>query len=508
MPTAAEKTNIPTLRICDYKIARYHHILSLQHQLHEKRLKNQIPDTVLILEHYPVITLGARKSDNKLLADPAELGEKGIDLVSIRRGGGVTAHNPGQLVFYPIINIKERDLGITEYVRKLEQIGIELLQHFGLNPERRKKLPGLWLDSKKIASIGVRVSKSITCHGMAINIKNNLEIFKNIIPCGIDGVEITSLRKETQKTYSMTRVKKTLAELLIKHFSTSAQTRKLPPWLKRPLPAGEKYKKTEKILASLSIETICSNANCPNRGQCFQRGTATALILGNLCTRNCKFCSVASGKPAPPDPTEPDRLVQMAKKLQLKYLVITSVSRDDLPDGGAAHFRDCICKVRQKCPDIEFEILTPDFRSCQSHAVEILAEALPFVFSHNIETVPSLYPITRPTADYQTSLNLLKLTKKSYKKVQTKSFLMLGLGETDTQIEQALIDLRNVGCDRISIGQYLKPSKDSLDVVEYVTPEKFDYWKQKAQQLGFSWAMSSPFTRSSYFAELQNTSKH
>ena len=159
MPTAAEKTNIPALRICDYKIARYHHILGLQHQLHEKRLKNQIPDTVLILEHHSVITLGARKSDNKLLADPAELEEKGIDLVSIRRGGGVTAHNPGQLVFYPIINIKEQGLSITEYVRKLEQIGIELLKHFGLNPERRKKLPGLWLDNKKIASVGVRVSK-------------------------------------------------------------------------------------------------------------------------------------------------------------------------------------------------------------------------------------------------------------------------------------------------------------------------------------------------------------
>ena len=156
---------------------------------------------------------------------------------------------------------------------------------------------------------------------------------------------------------------------------------------------------------------------------------------------------------------------------------------------------------------MQFEILTPDFRHCQPQAIETLSQALPFVFSHNIETVPSLYPIARPAADYQISLNLLKLTKKSYKNVQTKSSLMLGLGETDTQIEQALIDLRNTGCDRISIGQYLKPSKESLDVVEYVTPEKFDYWKQKAGQLGFSWVMSSPFTRSSYLAELQNTSK-
>jgi len=279
---------------------------------------------------------------------------------------------------------------------------------------------------------------------------------------------------------------------------------KLPPWLRRPLPASETYNRTAAILSSLGLETICTNANCPNRGQCWSRGTATVLILGNVCTRNCRFCSVATGKPQPPDPTEPARIARMAKQMTLKFLVITSVNRDDLPDGGASHFRDCINKVREQCPDVRFEILTPDFRNCQTEALGILRDALPFIFAHNIETVPSLYPAARTGGNYQRSLNLLKMAKESCN-IQTKSSIMLGLGETDAQVEQVLSDLRSVRCDRISIGQYLKPSKNSLDVVEYVAPEKFDWWKQKAVQLGFSWVCSSPFTRSSYFAELENT---
>jgi lipoic acid synthetase len=226
--------------------------------------------------------------------------------------------------------------------------------------------------------------------------------------------------------------------------------------------------------------------------------------LGNICTRNCKFCSVTAGRPEPPDKTEPSRLARMATQMQLKYLVITSVDRDDLPDGGAGHFRDCIDSVRQQCPDMKFEILTPDFRNCQERALKILRGSLPFVFAHNVETVPSLYPVARTGGDYQMSLNLLKMAKDDYGDVQTKSSIMLGLGETDAQVEQVLRDLRDAGCDRITIGQYLKPSKDSLDVVEYVTPAKFDLWKRKAVELGFSWVISSPFARSSYFAERQS----
>jgi len=284
-----------------------------------------------------------------------------------------------------------------------------------------------------------------------------------------------------------------------------SERRKLPPWLRRPLPADDTFHRTQQVLNSLGLETICSNANCPNRGQCWTRGTATVLILGNVCTRNCKFCSVACGKPEPPDPTEPSRLARMAKQMRLKYLVITSVNRDDLPDGGAGHFRDCINKVRQQCPDMKFEILTPDFRKCQARALKILHTALPFVFAHNIETVPSLYRTARAGGNYKRSLNLLKMAKECSYNIQTKSSIMLGLGETDAEVEQVLKDLRNVGCERVTIGQYLKPSKSSLEVVEYIIPARFDRWKQKAAELGFRWVISSPFARSSYFAEQENT---
>lgn len=287
--------------------------------------------------------------------------------------------------------------------------------------------------------------------------------------------------------------------------NTKAKRRKLPPWLHRPLPAGGSFNQTRNILDSLGLETICSNANCPNRGQCWTRGTATVLILGKVCTRNCKFCSVSCGKPEPPDITEPLRLAQMAKQMGLKYLVITSVNRDDLLDGGASHFRDCINEVRQQCPNMKFEILTPDFRNCQKHALKILSTALPFVLAHNVETVPSLYKLARTGGNYQRSLNLLKLVKECSDNIQTKSSIMLGLGETDEEVEQVLKDLYNVGCERVTIGQYLKPSKNSLDVVEYIIPDKFDFWKQKAIELGFRWVISSPFARSSYFAEQENT---
>ncbi len=277
--------------------------------------------------------------------------------------------------------------------------------------------------------------------------------------------------------------------------------RRLPEWLKRRLGAGQTFTHTHHTLDTLGLETICTNANCPNRGECWSRGTATVLILGNICTRNCKFCSVGHGKPLPPDPTEPDRVATMSKEMKLKYLVITSVDRDDLDDGGAGHFRDVIQTSRDAVEGLEFELLVPDFRDCQDKALEILADALPFVFGHNVETVPALYKTARPGGVYERSLALLEKAKQKWPDIQTKSSLMLGLGETDEQLLDVLKDLRAIGCDRLALGQYLKPSKESLDVVEYITPEKFDWWDKQARALGFTWVQSSPFTRSSYHAE-------
>jgi lipoyl synthase len=500
---AGRRTSTFTPDIRDCGLAYFHSVLDLQHRLVEQRRQNEIGDTILIVEHQPVITLGTRQSANKLLIGRDKLTAKGIDVVEIRRGGGATAHNTGQIVFYPILNLQELHLDINEYIRTLEQIGIELLEQLGVKGERRKGFPGLWVDDKKIASIGVRVSRQITHHGMAINIQNDLGIFDSIVPCGLENVKITSAFNETGKEYSMQDVKNNLSQLLKHHHKS--KIRRLPEWLRRPMPMAGEYSKTSDIVNSLGLQTICMNANCPNRGQCWARGTATVLILGNICTRGCKFCSVAKGKPSPIDATEPARMAELAKKLNLHYLVITSVNRDDLPDGGAAHFRDCINKVRSQCPGVKFEILTPDFRDCQTEAIDILAEATPFVFAHNVETVPSLYKKARAGGDYKRSLDLLKIAKDKYGDIPTKSSIMLGLGETDEEVEQVLKDLRAVGCTRLTIGQYLKPSKDSLEVLNYVTPEKFDWWKQKATDLGFDWVISAPFARSSYFAEIETT---
>ncbi len=494
-----------TINIIDCGLKDYKSVLTLQENAHNDLLQGRGKDTIFIVEHPLVITLGARTGANKLTKDADAIKQAGIEIFQIRRGGGTTAHNPGQLVIYPIINLKKHSLGVSDYVHLLEKIGIEFLSELGVNACTKKGFPGLWIDDRKIASIGVQIKKWITFHGIAININNDLSIFDLIIPCGLENIKMTSAEKESGKKIDIDYAKNILKKILTKYFTGENKPetkRRLPQWLKRPLPTGEIYNWTNETIDRLGIETICTNANCPNKGECWSKGTATVLILGNICTRNCKFCSVKKGRGSrPPDKQEPQKIAELAKQLNLKYLVITSVTRDDLPAGGASHFRDCLNTVRKQNNDIKFELLVPDFKNCQIEALEILSAALPFVFGHNLETVPRLYKTARSGADFQTSLKLLEMAKKTLPDIQTKSAIMLGLGETDDEVEQVLKDLRNVDCGRIAIGQYLKPSKDSLDVVEYVHPEKFDYWAIRAKQLGFNWVLSSPFTRSSYNAD-------
>lgn len=282
----------------------------------------------------------------------------------------------------------------------------------------------------------------------------------------------------------------------------NSERKPLPPWIKKQLLLNRSFRKTEKTIENLHLSTICTEARCPNRGECWSRGTATVLILGNICTRNCPFCSVGHGKPEPPDPLEGDRVAQMARSMNIKYLVITSVDRDDLPDGGAKQFQLVMEACRNADPSMRFEILVPDFKNVQERALDILEKELPFVFSHNVETVPSLYPIVRPGATYKRSLDLLRLAAKAWPDIPIKSSIMLGLGETDEEVLQVLQDLLDVGCTRLSLGQYLQPDKESLAVKEFVTPQKFSWWKEQARSLGFTWVLSMPFARSSYHADV------
>jgi len=275
-----------------------------------------------------------------------------------------------------------------------------------------------------------------------------------------------------------------------------------PPWLRMKVGLGG-VQRVKEVLRHAKLATVCEEAACPNLGECFNHGTATFMVLGDLCTRRCPFCDVAHGKPLPPDPAEPARLAEAVRTLGLNYVVITSVDRDDLRDGGAGHFALCVEALRAVAPRLRIEILTPDFRGRIDTALEALADHPPDVFNHNLETVPSLYPRVRPGADYIASLELLRRFRERHPGVPAKSGLMLGLGESRAEVEQTLRDLRGVGCELITLGQYLQPSKAHLAVARYLSPEEFDELGRVAAGLGFAGVASGPLVRSSYHADHQ-----
>ena len=276
-----------------------------------------------------------------------------------------------------------------------------------------------------------------------------------------------------------------------------------PSWIRAKSPNSPRFFEIKQILREHQLHTVCEEASCPNIGECFSHGTATFMILGDVCTRRCPFCDVAHGKPLPPDANEPANLAKTIAQMRLNYVVITSVDRDDLPDGGAQHFVDCIQAVRAASPNIKIEILVPDFRGRLDVALHILKNAPPDVMNHNLETIPRLYKQARPGSNYQNSLNLLKMFHEMYPHIPTKSGLMLGLGETDDEILQVMQDLRAHCVSMLTLGQYLQPSVHHLPVMRYVEPANFDIFKQKADSMGFNNAASGPMVRSSYHADLQ-----
>jgi lipoyl synthase len=272
-----------------------------------------------------------------------------------------------------------------------------------------------------------------------------------------------------------------------------------PPWLKRRLPSGPQYEQTRTLLHSGHLHTVCQEANCPNMFECFSRHTATFLILGDRCTRDCAFCAVQHGPQEPPDADEPQRVAEAAADMKLSYVVVTSVTRDDLTDGGASLFAETITRLRDRIPGVRIEVLIPDFQG-NAQALQAVLEAGPDVLNHNIETVARLYGTVRPQADYRQSLHLLERVYRYAPHIPTKSGLMVGLGESDDEIRQTLRDLRNVNCRILTLGQYLRPGKHHHDVMRYVSPEAFDRWREEALRMGFAEVASGPFVRSSYNA--------
>ena len=276
-----------------------------------------------------------------------------------------------------------------------------------------------------------------------------------------------------------------------------------PEWIRMKVPDSARFQEIKQVLRENKLHTVCEEASCPNIGECFSGGTATFMILGDICTRRCPFCDVSHGKPLPPDVNEPKNLASTIAQMRLRYVVITSVDRDDLMDGGAQHFVDCIRETRALSPEIKIEVLVPDFRGRLETAVEILKVSPPDVMNHNLETVPRLYKQARPGADYQNSLDLLKVFGQLHPEVPTKSGLMLGLGETDEEILDVMRDLRAHGVTMLTLGQYLQPSQHHLPVMRFVTPERFVQFEQEALAMGFTHAACGPMVRSSYHADTQ-----
>lgn len=273
-----------------------------------------------------------------------------------------------------------------------------------------------------------------------------------------------------------------------------------PEWLKIKFQDPKHINKVERLLKGLSLHTVCQEATCPNRMECFNKGTATFMILGSICTRGCRYCDVEKGKPNGVDPSEPENLAKATKELNLRHVVITSVTRDDLEDGGADQFVKCIEKVRETSKSTSIEVLIPDLQGNEDALAKIVAAA-PEIINHNIETVPSLFKTIRPVADYQQSLDLLANVKKMNPKIFTKSGLMVGLGETEEEVVRVFADLREVGCDFLTVGQYLQPSKKHIEVAEYIHPDLFKDYEKVAYEMGFKHVASGPFVRSSYNAE-------
>ncbi len=494
-----------------------------QHLVTARKNLDFTDDIILFVEHAPVFTLGKHADFSNLRVSRDFLKQKNIELVKIERGGDITYHGPGQIVAYPLLNLNEKKIGVAHYVECLENIMIQTAGEYGIQADRDAVNRGVYIGNKKLGSVGISVRKGITFHGLALNVNVSLEPFSWIHPCGFKHITMTSIQSESNMNISMAdvllKIKHYAAKELDLHprpvgFNDFIQTylpgvekelqltklKRKPVWLKKRLPAGATHEKVRNLIHRRKLNTVCQEAKCPNQFECFSNQTATFLILGDRCTRNCRFCAIETGPKTSPDPGEPERVAQSAKAMNLNYVVVTSVTRDDLPDGGASVFADTIRELRKKIPGVKVEVLIPDFQG-HTDALETVLDAEPNVLNHNIETVPRLYASVRPEAVYERSLALFRHAAHYAPKIPVKSGLMLGLGETADEIEQVLSDVLSAGCSLLTLGQYLQPTKGHAEVRRFIPPEEFDQWRKCALEIGFLCVSAGPFVRSSYKAE-------
>ena len=501
-------------------------------------------DYLLLLEHNNVITIGRTGDTNNLLLDSEELEKKGIEFFETDRGGDVTFHGKGQLIGYPIMRLQDPKK-VIPFVRSLEQTIIKTLGSFDIEAFSKEDDTGVWTSEGKIASIGVKVSKWTTYHGFALNIFDKLEGFDFINPCGNQEEKIASVHtfnteisfddvvnKITEtftaefgykdvgiqmSQFTPTQLKKqkkheidemldkgvfqknnNLVPITIKGLLPNEPER--PEWMKVKANLGKDYRDLKNLISEKKLNTVCEEASCPNIYECWSMGTATFMIMGDTCTRACGFCDVNTGKPNDLDELEPLRVAESVLTMELTHAVITSVNRDDLPDGGSNFFAQTINEVKRLNPSTSVEVLIPDFKGDKG-AIDNIIEASPEVLNHNLETVPRLQREIRTAASYGRSLSLLQYAKESAFLGKTKTGLIVGMGEEFEEVIAVLEDLSQINVDIVTIGQYLRPTAKHRPIHRYVDKEEFIKYKSIGESFGIPHIESGPLVRSSYHAK-------
>lgn len=505
---------------------------------------NSNDDYLLLLEHDGVITSGRSAKKNNLLVSEEELRNKGIDFFETDRGGDITYHGEGQLIGYPIVRLSDPKK-ILPFVRSLENVIIDTLNEFSIDSFTKEDETGVWTSVGKIASIGIKVSKWTTYHGFSLNIFDNLEGFNFINPCGNESEQMSSIHqfnnqisfedvssvisKNFKKIFNYEKIDKQFSQFTPKQLKTTKEFNidemvksgvfkpnkniipitirgvlpnepRRPEWMKVKANLGNDYINLKNLLTEKKLNTVCEEASCPNIYECWSMGTATFMIMGDVCTRACGFCDVKTGKPGQLDLDEPSRVAESVKAMQLSHAVITSVNRDDLDDGGSLFFADTIRAVKELNEKCNVEVLVPDFKGLRS-AIDNILFASPEVFNHNLETVPRLQREIRTAASYGRSLSLLEYVKQQGFMGKTKTGLIVGMGETKDEVISVLKDLSKIDIDIVTIGQYLRPTAKHRPIDRYAPIEEFEDYKLLGESFGIPHVESGPLVRSSYHAK-------
>jgi len=518
----------------------------LQKAIHEGRVTGRTADDyLLLLEHPPTYTVGRFSPGDNVLIDDARAAALGAEVFKVDRGGDVTFHGPGQLVGYPIVRL-DASVDVGAHVARLQRVLIAVLSDLGVEAWSEEGFTGVWTARGKVAAIGVRSGQRVTTHGFALNVATDLSWFGHIVPCGIPDRPVTSVSELLGRSVSLEEVVDLVVPRFVSEFgyaeaeeqraafvrgtarvgptfevdrlvdsgAFSAQRRDVipiticgrlagepekPEWMKVRLDLGPGYRDLKRLVSGLELNTVCEEASCPNIYECWGSGTATFMLLGDVCTRACGFCDVKTGRPGEVDFDEPKRVAEAVTTMGLEHAVLTSVNRDDLVDGGASIFAESIKQIRQRL-SCDVEVLIPDFKG-DSAALGIVMEAEPDILNHNTETVLRLQRDVRTAANYGRSLALLARARWLRPSSLIKSGLIVGMGEAKDEVMGTLADLRAVGVDVVTIGQYLRPTARHRKVDRYVHPDEFGEYAAEGSRLGLRHVESGPLVRSSYHAK-------